>query len=239
LVPDRFRSFAEIAAGLWTVAVCAAALALLVDRAVPPQHLPWKPLRMDDPIGRATAWKIARLEDDPVRCLALLDEAGVRTRRVPDRNDGGFCVVENAVQIEGGLTPLAPKGLVMRCPVAVGLALWDRQVLRPAARRELGADTIRIDSFGTYACRRMYHARTGPPSRHARAAAIDVSGVRLSDGRRISVVRNWRGTGPEARFLRSAHDGACEVFGTTLGPEYNAAHRDHLHLDTGPLELCR
>ena len=35
----------------------------------------------------------------------------------------------------------------------------------------------------------------------------------------------------EAQFLRRLHKGACDVFGTVLGPEANAAHRDHFHLD--------
>lgn len=32
-------------------------------------------------------------------------------------------------------------------------------------------------------------------------------------------------------FLHRVHAGACDVFGTVLGPEANDAHRDHLHLD--------
>jgi hypothetical protein len=36
---------------------------------------------------------------------------------------------------------------------------------------------------------------------------------------------------PEAQFLRRLHRSACDVFGTVLGPEANAAHRDHFHLD--------
>jgi hypothetical protein len=35
----------------------------------------------------------------------------------------------------------------------------------------------------------------------------------------------------EAKFLRLAHDGGCEIFSTVLGPEANDAHRTHLHLD--------
>ena len=31
--------------------------------------------------------------------------------------------------------------------------------------------------------------------------------------------------------LREVRDGACDLFATTLSPDYNAAHRDHLHLD--------
>ena len=35
----------------------------------------------------------------------------------------------------------------------------------------------------------------------------------------------------EAQFLRRLHRSACDVFGTVLGPEANAAHHDHFHLD--------
>jgi hypothetical protein len=37
--------------------------------------------------------------------------------------------------------------------------------------------------------------------------------------------------GPRARFLREAHAAACRIFGTTLGPEANEAHRNHFHVD--------
>ena len=32
-------------------------------------------------------------------------------------------------------------------------------------------------------------------------------------------------------FLRAAHKAACRIFGTTLGPEANNAHRNHFHVD--------
>ncbi|HET6390837.1 extensin family protein [Hyphomicrobium sp.] len=32
-------------------------------------------------------------------------------------------------------------------------------------------------------------------------------------------------------FLRQAHEDACGIFGTVLGPDANAAHHDHFHLD--------
>ena len=36
---------------------------------------------------------------------------------------------------------------------------------------------------------------------------------------------------PTTAFLRDAHDAACQIFGTTLGPEANDAHRNHFHVD--------
>lgn len=37
--------------------------------------------------------------------------------------------------------------------------------------------------------------------------------------------------GPKARFVKFLHEDACRRFGTVLGPEANAAHKDHFHLD--------
>lgn len=35
-------------------------------------------------------------------------------------------------------------------------------------------------------------------------------------------------------FLHDVHASACRTFGTTLGPEANAAHRNHFHIDMAP-----
>ena len=63
--------------------------------------------------------------------------------------------------------------------------------------------------------------------------------LRLADGRRISVLRDWGRPGPAGALLEQVNDGACRVFDGVLGPRYNAAHRDHLHLDRGPYRICR
>ena len=36
---------------------------------------------------------------------------------------------------------------------------------------------------------------------------------------------------PTSRFLHEAHAAACQIFGTTLGPEANEAHLNHFHVD--------
>lgn len=36
---------------------------------------------------------------------------------------------------------------------------------------------------------------------------------------------------PSGRFLHDIHASACRIFGTTLGPEANEAHRNHFHVD--------
>ena len=37
--------------------------------------------------------------------------------------------------------------------------------------------------------------------------------------------------GPQSHFLHAAHAAGCRIFGTTLGPEANADHRNHFHVD--------
>jgi hypothetical protein len=42
-----------------------------------------------------------------------------------------------------------------------------------------------------------------------------------------------------AGFLHQVHDDACSVFHVVLGPDYNAVHSTHFHLDMGPSRACR
>jgi len=128
---------------------------------------------------------------------------------------------------------------MMACLLAAEIATWRREDVEPAAREILGADVRQIDHLGVYACRNVNNQVDGRPSAHARAAAIDVAGFRLSDGRQITVADDWHGDTPAARFLHQIRDQACSVFGTTLSPDYNAIHSDHLHLEAGPGRFCR
>ena len=62
----------------------------------------------------------------------------------------------------------------------------------------------------------------------------------LADGRRISVKDGWDNASEQERaFLRTVHTSACKRFGTVLGPAYNAAHEDHLHVELGSGRFCR
>ena len=76
----------------------------------------------------------------------------------------------------------------------------------------------------------IYGRDSGDWSEHATANAIDIAGFVIEDGTRISVLRDWD-AGERGRFLDDVRDGACDLFATVLSPDYNAAHRDHLHLD--------
>jgi hypothetical protein len=199
-----------------------------------PEHLPWTELDLGRPIGLFTGRKLAALGEDAPRCRALLERAGIAFTALPPRRDGPQCGYSDAVRFGAGGSRLIvwrPEDLGTSCPVAAALAVWEWRAVQPAAQRHFGTGVAAVDHFGSYSCRRLYGRDEGAWSEHASANAIDVAGFVLADGRRVRVIADWTGDDAEARFLREVRDGACRLFATVLSPDYNEAHRDHLHLD--------
>jgi hypothetical protein len=199
-----------------------------------PEDMPWTPLDLAQPVGAFTGRKLVALRDDPAQCRALLGKAGVRFETLPARRQGEQCGYEDGVRLRraGALAiGYRPAGLGTSCPVAAGLALWEWHAVQSAAIAHLGSKVTVVEHFGSYNCRRIYGRAKGNWSEHATANAVDIAGFRLADGRRISVLRDWPDKGAKGRFLRAVREGACPLFATVLSPDYNAAHRDHLHLD--------
>lgn len=212
-----------------------------------PQDVPWTDLDLTDPVGRFTRGKLVELGSDAGQCRALLVRAQTRDIALPPRRVTAQCGYDDGIRLSAdGVRGLdfEPSGIITSCPVAAALLLWEQRVVQPAARRRFGVDVQAVDHAGSYACRRLYGRGDGPYSEHATADAVDIIGFRLVDGRRVSVLRDWPGDAAEAAFLREVRTGSCDLFATVLSPDYNAAHRDHLHLDQanrGPAgwHLCR
>jgi hypothetical protein len=205
---------------------------------IPDRHNPWAPLALEDPPGWLTRYKLHRIAGDPALCRRILAAADLAATPVPDRQTGRGCGFENAVRLAGaGRAVVAPT--VLSCDSALSFALWERHVVQPAAARQLRAPVARIEHFGSYACRNVGSRTDGRRSRHAVADALDVAAIVLHDGRHISVRRHWNEPGVEGQFLRTLHAGACRFYDAVLGPEYDAAHRDHFHLERGGYRVCR
>ena len=193
-----------------------------------------------EPIKRSTAVLSPRPETR--QCLAGLGQARASFTPLPDQYYGAGCstlgtVRLAALQSDDAALALSNLGPVT-CPLAQTFAGWARFGVDRAAQQILGSRLVRIETMGSYACRNV--AGSGRRSAHATASAIDVSGFVLADGRRITVSGNWTsGTPAERRFLAVIHTSACKRFGTVLGPAYNPAHHDHLHLELGGRSFCR
>jgi len=200
------------------------------DRLPPPPHRPAgsPPITLNLPTSRETQ-----------QCYADLSREEVRYSPLPDRDYGGGCTVIGTVQlIDIGVPVTGLKA--MRCGLAEEFIGWTRNAVAPAAYQILGSRLVKIETFGTYACRNTIGAPTTRLSGHALANAVDVSAFILEDGRRVSVENDWRSDDPEIRrFFEVIHTSACKRFGTVLSPDYNSAHHDHLHLEDDHKSFCR
>jgi len=108
---------------------------------------------------------------------------------------------------------------------------WVERVVMPAARRHLRGELGAVKIAGSYSCRPMNNVDGALLSEHGHANAIDVAGFVLADGRSVEVKSGWWGVFAQRNFLREVHHGSCALFSTVLGPNYDANHRDHFHLD--------
>jgi hypothetical protein len=226
---------------LATLLVTALALLILVATGrldVPARWNPFSPLDVREAPTLVTAWKFWRLERDPALCRAALATAGFAAEPVPDLSSEG-CGYENAVRVARTRLALSAP-FIATCPLAVAWALVERHAVEPAARRHLGREVSGLRHYGTYSCRNIYHRAEARLSRHARAEAIDIAGFALADGSTTSLLADWNGPDAGRRaFWRAVRDGACDFFDVVLSPDYNAAHRDHLHLDLNGGRACR
>jgi hypothetical protein len=190
----------------------------------------------------ASAPQSYALRPEDASCLADLGASGAQFDPLPDTYSAPGCNTLGTVQLmalAGDRAPLSVSNLgPVRCGTAKAFNDWARFGVDRAAREILGSPVARIETFGSYACRNV--AGTERRSAHARAEAIDVAGFVLADGRRIVLKRDWHGGDAATReFLRVVHKSACKRFGTVLGPEYNAAHEDHFHLEGTGATFCR
>lgn len=127
---------------------------------------------------------------------------------------------------EIGLTSKA----VLACPAISTFDTWLIEVVQPAASLYFGAPVTELRA-GSYSCRSMNNQAGARKSEHSYGNAVDVMAFHLSDGRKITVAKGWKGDPVEQEFLREVFVGSCRYFSTVLGPGSDAFHYDHFHLD--------
>ncbi len=178
---------------------------------------------------------VAPPRDFQVACPAVMNGQAMATSLPPIHE--GQCGLQSPLSLEAVLAngrsiPLnAP--VTTDCGIATALPGWVADVDSwLMAKENTQIETLIVGT--NYACRNVNNADSGGLSFHAFGDALDVSGFTLKDGRTITVEPAWTGTEAEgSKIIRFAHDAACTHFTTVLGPEANALHHDHLHVDLG------
>lgn len=217
--------------------VALAALAWTRSWRPPDRYNPWAPLDLTAEPDVFLRYKLHRLGDDPAMCRAAIRKAGAVFVPLADRDDASGCGWRNALRLSAIGAARLSSPAALSCPLTASLVLFDRQVLQPGARAMFGSPVRVIGHVGSYACRNVYHREQAPLSAHARAEAVDLTGFRLADGRRISIARDWN-KADDGVFLHALQERGCRYFGILLGPDYNAAHRTHFHVESRGFGYC-
>ncbi|WP_306121138.1 extensin family protein [Roseovarius sp. MMSF_3359] len=202
-----------------------------------PWH-PFTPLDVEAPLTGLTKWKLRNALSSDAACLQALE--GAAFTRLAPLQDSPQCHITPRIALTEVGNARLPR-VETRCQTALRLAMWEKHGLQVAAARHLDTQVSDIRHFSSYNCRqiRTPGGSGGRMSSHATADAIDISGFRTKDGRVIRLKADWDGEDATARFLRDAFASACLWFPVSLGPDYNALHADHFHLQGSGWGLCR
>jgi hypothetical protein len=202
---------------------------------LPPHYDPFTPPDLRESPSWIRSLKLKYLDHSPLACLAATQQAGMTEALMPDTSASPDCYLEDTLMLQRfSVAKIKPEQT--RCNIAARLYLWERHVVQPAAQKYFGQSVKEITHFGSYSCRTI--ARSNNMSEHSTANAFDISGLRLANGKQISVLSGWNAGDRDAEFLHEVRNGLCDYFNLTLSPDYNVDHKDHFHVDMGWVRGC-
>jgi len=185
---------------------------------------------------------------EPTACLAKLAASGAKYKVLPPqaKPDAKGCGVPHGVMVTRGPTGITySPPLWIDCSFATLLEPIE-SIIQEEARSELDTSIRHIDTFGAYVC----VTRAGPYttlfstkpaiSEHSFGLAYDMRSLTPAKGRPITVLQDYEKGADEpvtarGRFLRNVAIRLRRESGLThvLTPDFDAAHRNHFHLDRG------
>ncbi|PZR00703.1 MAG: hypothetical protein DI533_09245 [Cereibacter sphaeroides] len=148
-------------------------------------------------------------------------ELGAITSRVKG------CGIEDPVKVTSvsGVTLSTPA--TIDCTTAKALNTWVSDALQPSFKNK---QVVGLQIAGSYSCRPRNNVRGAKISEHGRGRAVDIAAINLADGTSVVVEKDWRRSA--GRPMKVAYGKACGTFGTTLSPDSDRFHQDHMHFDT-------
>jgi hypothetical protein len=138
------------------------------------------------------------------------------------RSKIGGCGVEDPVAVTSVAGVRLSQTATVDCSIAKALNQWVDEVAQPAFDGKL----VEMQVAAHYICRSRNNVRGAKISEHGKGRAIDISAFILSNGKVLTVARDYN------KLLRRIYKAGCGYFMTTLGPGSDGYHEDHFHFDT-------
>lgn len=132
------------------------------------------------------------------------------------------CGVEDPVRVTSVSGVRLSQAATVDCSIAKALNAWVDEVAQPAFDGKL----VELQVAAHYICRSRNNVKGAKVSEHGKGRAIDISAFVLSNGKVLTVARNYN------KLLRRIYKAGCSYFRTTLGPGSDGYHEDHFHFDT-------
>ena len=177
-------------------------------------------------------------------CREQLAATGAKFQPLPDRPkpDAKGCGSPHGVLLSRGPTGIRYSPPVsLDCSLALRLVEVER-VVQEEAETHLESRIQRVGTLGSYACRGVIGRLAGWSdgiSEHSFGNAIDIMRFDPVKGRPATILRGYEAgvdepTTKEGRFLLAVARRLRREAGVrVLGPDFDASHRDHFHLDAG------
>ena len=143
---------------------------------------------------------------------------------------GSACGISQPVEVHFVSGVALNERAIMNCNTARSLREWVDNAAQPSVGK-LNARIASLRVVSHYACRSRNSQPGGKLSEHAKGNAIDIAGFTLDNGEVVTVLNDWR-SNRYGSALRRMYSRACGIFGTTLGPNGDRFHQDHMHFDT-------
>lgn len=193
-------------------------------------------------------WPLEATNQERANCANLLRGVSAKYVEVEPFGGPGKCGSPAPIEVSAVAGVAIKPAATLNCQFVTLLSRWVIQDMQPAAHQAFGQPVKSLKNVASYTCRKRRGDESKRMSEHSYANALDIAEFTLDNGTRISVGDDWGGLAAVAglsrssTFLETAHGAACAHFATVLGPNYNAAHKDHFHLDfgrSGRAGICR
>lgn len=162
-------------------------------------------------------------------CLQTLRAAGADFAIPASNVDYGKCHVQNPVKLKTvkaqGRTIKLPEAPLLNCKFALRFSKWLGEAGAPILAAQLDSPLDTLSTGPGFECRGRNGDGSAKISEHGYGNAVDITTLRMRDGKVINVVGS--------KLFDGFRTSACGYFTTVLGPGSNAAHEKHFHFDLG------